>query len=142
MATLKQHYRGENGKLYRSGTEQEKVPKEAKLEIGTAKDHVMPTATPGAGTGVNTGDAGSGASNVPTGAEATKLTADATTGSPPPAVPNDTRTELPTGFPARALLIKAGFDTMEKVDAADDKTLIDIQGVGAETLKQIREAIK
>jgi hypothetical protein len=51
------------------------------------------------------------------------------------------KTPLPDGFPARMQLMKAGFDTVEKVDKADDKDLIALPEVGEATVKKIREAI-
>lgn len=50
--------------------------------------------------------------------------------------------ELPDGFPARAALIKAGFDTVDKVKAASDQELIDVKGVGESTVEHIRDAVK
>lgn len=51
----------------------------------------------------------------------------------------DEETELPGGFPARMQLVKAGFDTTEKVNSASDEQLLDVDGIGDTTLKQIRE---
>lgn len=50
--------------------------------------------------------------------------------------------ELPAGFPARMQLIKAGFDTTDKVAAAGDEELAAIEGVGDATVAKIREAVK
>lgn len=50
--------------------------------------------------------------------------------------------ELPQDFPARKALVKAGFDTVDKVKAASDEELIAVDGVAEKTLGQIREATK
>lgn len=52
-----------------------------------------------------------------------------------------TGTELPGGFPARMQLIKAGYDTVEKVSAASDDELENLEGVGDATVKKIREEL-
>lgn len=54
---------------------------------------------------------------------------------------SDAGTPLPDGFPARMQLMKAGFVTVEKVDAASDADLIALPEVGEATVKKIREAI-
>lgn len=51
------------------------------------------------------------------------------------------KSNLPIGFPARHLLVQAGFDTAEKIRAAPDADLESIKGVGASTVTQIREAL-
>lgn len=47
---------------------------------------------------------------------------------------------LPSDFPGRAILVEAGIDTLEKVVAADDETLLGLNGIGKVLLTRIREA--
>lgn len=44
-------------------------------------------------------------------------------------------------LPEAELLKEAGFDTLEKVSGASDKELTDVNGIGAATLKKIRETL-
>jgi hypothetical protein len=46
--------------------------------------------------------------------------------------------QLPAGFPSRQLLVKAGYDTVAKVDAAADEDLLKAVG-SPEALKAIRD---
>ena len=48
-------------------------------------------------------------------------------------------TPLPTGFPGRAALMKAGYTTVEQVQSADDEQLEAVDGIGEGTVKKIRE---
>lgn len=50
-------------------------------------------------------------------------------------------TPLPADFPARSLLVDAGFDTVEAVTAASDSDLTDIDGIGSATVQKIRDAL-
>lgn len=61
-----------------------------------------------------------------------------TSGMPPAQIGGETM--LPQEFPARDLLIGAGFVTVEGVAQAEDETLSDIKGIGPATLEEIREA--
>lgn len=45
---------------------------------------------------------------------------------------------LPTGFPARSLLLAAGFDSLASVEAASDETLLAVEGIGTASLNRIR----
>lgn len=49
---------------------------------------------------------------------------------------------LPAGFPARAALVKGGYDTQEKVEGASDEELAALDGVGDATVKKIRDESK
>jgi hypothetical protein len=49
-------------------------------------------------------------------------------------------TELPEDFPARELLIAAGYDTLDLVKNASDEDLDAIDGIGPATVEKIREA--
>lgn len=60
----------------------------------------------------------------------------------PPAGNTAGATELPPGFPGRQFLIKAGYDTPQKVRDAADSDLAAIDGVGEATVAKIREAQK
>jgi hypothetical protein len=129
---LKQHYRGKDGKLYRSGTEVDKIPESAQIKVGegsvtlagTTTDQATPTPT----------------NPAPPPAPAPTPAPPAPTPTPVPAA--EIKTELPSGFPARSLLLKNGLDTIEKVDEASDETLLNIDGVGDTTLQAIRAAVK
>lgn len=48
--------------------------------------------------------------------------------------------DLPNGMPGRLQLVQNGLDSLAKVRAATDEALLAIKGIGAETLKSIREA--
>lgn len=45
---------------------------------------------------------------------------------------------LPDGYPRRDLLIAHEYFSVEAVEAATDKALLDINGIGPKTLKEIR----
>ena len=47
---------------------------------------------------------------------------------------------LPDDFPARALLVAGGFDTLAKVREATDEQLVALDNVGEATLAKIRAA--
>lgn len=51
-------------------------------------------------------------------------------------------TPLPEGFPARDLLLAAGYTTLERVQAATDEELLAIQGIGRRLLGKIRDALR
>lgn len=51
-------------------------------------------------------------------------------------------TPLPDDFPGRALLVGAGYTTVEAVRAASDEELLAIRGVGKRLLEQIRHALR
>lgn len=47
---------------------------------------------------------------------------------------------LPAGMPGRLVLVNAGIDTLDKVRAMSDEQLLAVKGIGAETLKVVRDA--
>jgi DNA-directed RNA polymerase alpha subunit len=49
--------------------------------------------------------------------------------------------DLPEGFPLREKLIAAGFFTLTAVLVASDEELLAVKGIGAASLKEIREAL-
>lgn len=63
---------------------------------------------------------------------------DDTSGMPPAQIGAETM--LPQEFPARDLLIGAGFVTVEGVVGASNADLLEIKGIGDATLADIREA--
>ena len=58
-----------------------------------------------------------------------------------PAAPNSGGDQLPSGFPGRMALIKAGYDTLEKVKAASDSDLEAVPSLGDGMVAKIREAL-
>lgn len=56
--------------------------------------------------------------------------------------PSPEGTPLPDDFPARALLVEAGYTTLERVREATDEELLAIRGVGRRLLERIRDALR
>ena len=64
------------------------------------------------------------------------------TAAPEPQAPEtSTTTDLPEDFPVRDLLIEHGFDSVEKIKAASNEQLLEIDGVGPKRLTEIRAEI-
>lgn len=55
---------------------------------------------------------------------------------------SSTTTPLPENFPGRALLLGAGYGTLEAVRSASDEELLAIKGLGRKLLEQIRDALR
>jgi len=56
-------------------------------------------------------------------------------------LPSDHATPLPTGFPGRIDLLRAGYDTIEKVTAAGE-SLLEVKGIGEPTFEKIMDALE
>lgn len=127
---LQQTMRGEDGVLYYAhDAKVEDIPESAKLQIDPKTGYGIVDQTPQR----------TAQQTVVSPAAQPSTTASAPA-SPAPSTPGSTT--LPNGFPARAALIKSGFDTTEKVKAASDEQLIAVDGVGEANLVKIREATK
>lgn len=56
--------------------------------------------------------------------------------------PSSPTTPLPENFPGRALLLGAGYGTLEAVRDAPDDALLGIKGIGKKLLEEIRHALR
>ena len=56
--------------------------------------------------------------------------------------PSSTTTPLPENFPGRALLLGAGYTTLEAVREATDEALLGVKGIGPKLLAEIRDALR